>query len=101
MEKGRCQESGTRQPNMRTIRMDLSHANDQFSSLFYIFTEMWLMYHCRSPWFLEQNHKARVVTVSFSDPKEATHFKLSKQFGFHCATKDSISSFITDGRAYV
>ena len=101
MENNGSQIAGTQVPNMRSIEMDLSHATARFSSLFFIFTELWLMCHCKSPWYMEQNSKCSHLKVCFQDPREAILFKLSRQFDAHYAGGQAISFFANLGSAYV
>ena len=97
MEASKVQIVGDKLPNMYQVKLELSDATDRFSSLFFFFTEMWLMCNCKSAWYMERLGKHPVdIIISFQDPKEAIFFKLSKQFDRASQDRDSMQAFVAD-----
>ncbi len=72
--------SGMELPGMYHVKLQLHDETERFSSLFFLFTEMWLMCNCKSSWYMERTARQTALVIGFQDPKEAVFFKLSKQF---------------------
>ncbi len=80
MEMCKTQISGNKLPGMYQVKLRLHNETERFTSLFFLFTEMWLMCNCKSLWYMERPAKQTSLVIGFQDPKEAIFFKLSKQF---------------------
>lgn len=101
MEASKIEIVGNKISDMYQVKLELSHVTDRFSSLFFFFTEMWLMCNCKNLWYMEKVGTDPVnIVVSFQDPKEAIFFKLSKQFDRARQEQLRVSAYTTNISVY-
>ncbi len=70
-------ESGSKFLEPKRVFLNVNHHRN--IDLLFIWIELWLKLHCKSPWHLELLNQL-TLQIDFQDQKEAIYFKLGSEY---------------------